>query len=87
MPSKKWYASKTLWINGIAVLLAAITALDKLIPAEWLPYMIAVQGIANIVLRLLKNEQITPIEGFEPDIPQQAQVEPEKLSETETSST
>lgn len=62
MQPKKWFASKTLWINGIATFLAIITASDKVVPAEYLPYVMALAGVANIVLRLLKNEQVRPIE-------------------------
>ena len=63
MNTKKWYASKTLWINGVAALVACLSALDTVVPAEYLPYVMAAAGIANIVLRLLKNEQIKPIEN------------------------
>ena len=62
MNTKKWYQSKTLCINLTATFVAILTALDTVIPAEYLPYVMAVAGVANIVLRLLKNEQITPIE-------------------------
>jgi hypothetical protein len=61
MNTKKWYLSKTLLINGIATVLAALTALDTVVPAEYLHYVMAAAGIANIVLRLLKNEQVQPI--------------------------
>ena len=63
MNTKKWYASKTLWINGVAALVAVLSALDTVVPSEYLPYVMAAAGIANIVLRLLKNEQVKPIEG------------------------
>ncbi len=65
MDSKLWYQSKTLWINGIGTIITLVSAMTGLIPTEYLQFVLAFIGIANIVLRLLKNEQILPITGME----------------------
>ena len=50
---KVWYASKTIWINVIGVLVAILSATEfqSLIPKTWLPYVVLVIFILNLVLR------------------------------------
>lgn len=57
--SKKWYLSKTIWVNVIIVVstLATTLATQKLMAAE---IGTAISAIANVVLRLLTNQ---PIQG------------------------
>ena len=50
---KKWYESKTLWANGIAVVAAALAAFGMDIGPELQATTVAfIMGIVNVVLRL-----------------------------------
>lgn len=51
METKKWYLSKTLWINAIALITALLADID----AELSTMII---GILNIILRFFTNKQI-----------------------------
>ena len=49
---KKWYMSKTVQFNVLyTVAEVCLVALD-FIPAEYVPLLMAVQGIANVVIRV-----------------------------------
>lgn len=59
MESKKWYQSKTLWVNiigGVVVLVEYVAGIN---PA-WAQSTTAALVILNLVLRLLTNK---PIDG------------------------
>ena len=60
MKAKKWYESKTLWVNVIVVALAALTALTNQgdLPAEWEAIVAAVIAVLNIGLRFVTNRPI-----------------------------
>jgi hypothetical protein len=57
MDSKKWYTSKTLWANSVAI--AAIVAQGitgrELIPAE---YQAVFLGVVNTVLRIVTKAEV-----------------------------
>ena len=49
---KKWFMSKTIQFNVLyTVAEVCLVALD-FIPAEYVPLLMAVQGIANVVIRV-----------------------------------
>ena len=60
--SKKWYQSKTLWVNVVTLAITIITTLitQNIIAPE---IGAAVLGVANIILRLLTNQPITGSPG------------------------
>jgi hypothetical protein len=51
---KKWYLSKTLWVNIIAVV-AIIVGEHNLTPDT----QVAILGVVNLLLRLVTKEKIT----------------------------
>lgn len=55
-------ASKTVWINGLTVAVAILTALtgqaDHLSP-EWMPYIVASLAAVNVALRFLTTLPLT----------------------------
>lgn len=57
MDSKQWYESKTLWFNILTVIAAilAVPEITSLIPAEWLKYIVAVNALGNIILRIFST--------------------------------
>lgn len=63
MNGKKWYTSKTLWVNALA--LAGSVALLGLgvSTEEWAGISVTVLSVANIVLRLVTGESIEGMEG------------------------
>ncbi len=62
--SKVTLASKTVWFNVITLFLEilALPNFLNLLPQEWLPYLILIQGIGNLVLRIFFTDK--PIVGF-----------------------
>ena len=62
---KKWFQSRTIWLNVLFVALAALDALQLLpaVPPGWAPYILAAQGFLNVVLRLTTSSGIA---GFAP---------------------
>ncbi len=54
---KKWYQSKTIWLQVLAVIIAGIQALQG---AAWLnpEYQIAILAVLNIIVRLITNQPI-----------------------------
>ena len=57
---KKWYESKTLWVNVITFLVMALGApeLQALLGPGTVQVLAAIIAIANIGLRFLTNSQI-----------------------------
>lgn len=64
-PTKYIWQSKTVLVNTVIVVLAVLDALQALpaIPAAWLPYIVAVGGVLNVILRLTTSSGIA---GFAP---------------------
>ena len=60
-PVKPWYQSKTVWVNALIVLVAALDALRVLpyVPPDWAATALAVGGVLNILLRLTTNTGLT----------------------------
>lgn len=55
--SKKWYASKTLWVNAIAVIAMGVQAFKS----DWVvspEIQASALGVVNSVLRLITKEEI-----------------------------
>jgi len=59
---KKWYASKTLWFNLVALAVAVLGQFGYSgeLPAEWAIYVPVIVAVVNMILRLVSNE---PIDG------------------------
>jgi hypothetical protein len=57
MGSKKWYESKTLWVNGIAGIAAITQAVmgEAIIDAE---AQVGILALVNLVLRLITSKEI-----------------------------
>jgi hypothetical protein len=51
---KSWYESKTVWVNVITTVLAVLALLPEggLVPPQAVPYILLVDGILNVVLRI-----------------------------------
>jgi hypothetical protein len=59
---KKWYKSKTVWGNGLAVLaviLEGAGVTNMLTPEVQAEALVAVMGIVNLVLRFVTNEPVS----------------------------
>jgi hypothetical protein len=59
---KKWWTSKTLWVNAIALAGSIALATVGMSSEEWAVIATTVLAVANIVLRLVTGEGI---EGME----------------------
>lgn len=58
--TKVWFQSRTLWINGLILVLAILDAVQALpVPATWAPYIIAAASVLNVALRLTTNTGLT----------------------------
>jgi hypothetical protein len=59
---KKWYQSKTVWINALVLIVGVLGYLmgHELIVdnADWVAILIAIQGAANVVLRFISYKPI-----------------------------
>ena len=57
---KKWYTSKTLWFNILAlvVLVAGSFGYTGELPAEWAVFAPAIVALVNFVLRFVTKEPI-----------------------------
>jgi hypothetical protein len=53
MPTKAWYASKTVWVNGLSLLVItlALPEISALVPPAAVKYVAAVNAAANLWLR------------------------------------
>lgn len=65
--AKRWYRSKTVWLNGVASALLLFQAvaenvflLQPMLPQRWWPLTLAVITIANVWLRLTSRGPIAP---------------------------
>ena len=59
---KKWYRSKTVWANGLAVLAVILeaTGVTNILTAEvQAETVVAVMGVVNLVLRFVTDESIS----------------------------
>lgn len=56
---KKWYESKTVWIN-ILTLLAAITAslMSETALSDYIPIIIILNTTINIILRFMSSDKL-----------------------------
>lgn len=52
---KKWYSSKTLWVNTLLVVGGILTSLAEVVSSGT---AISIVGIANIILRVLTKTQL-----------------------------
>lgn len=60
MQSKSWFASKTLWWNILAFVVAIASAFgyaDEL-PQEWAVFVPAIIAVVNMILRLMTKGEI-----------------------------
>jgi fluoride ion exporter CrcB/FEX len=58
--TKRWFHSKTLWVNVIGTLIAilSLTEFMAVIPKEWTPSILLVIGVLNIILRSITTQPI-----------------------------
>lgn len=52
---KKWYQSKTLWINILIAIGGALTSLETTNKAGWI---VSAASVVNIILRLVTSQPI-----------------------------
>jgi len=57
---KKWYASKTLWFNVLALVCAIAAGFGYTgeLPAEWALFVPAIIAAINVLLRLVTKQAI-----------------------------
>lgn len=58
---KKWYASKTLWVN-VFLFIAAVAANFGFVgdlPADWQTFVLPVVAVINVLLRLITKVPVT----------------------------
>ena len=61
MESKKWYVSKTIWVNGVALLAAVLAAfgLDLGLTADvQTEIVVGIMAVVNVVLRYVTKSAI-----------------------------
>ena len=60
MQSKQWYASKTLWFNILALIVAIAGAFGYTgeLPPEWMLFVPAIVAVINMLLRLVVKAEI-----------------------------
>ena len=58
--TKKWYSSKTLWVNALVGAAGVLTALtsDKGLDPQIVGYAATALGIVNMLLRLVTNQSV-----------------------------
>lgn len=70
-PQKKWYQSKTLWVNALAVVgiivadALGLSLTEALAPSQALAagsVEVALLAVANIILRIFTDKRITFVE-------------------------
>ncbi len=57
--TKRFWESKTFWFNVAMSIVDISAALTEVVPAEWLPYLMLVQTIGNIVIRRFTSTPMT----------------------------
>lgn len=62
MNTKKWFLSKTNWLNFIALALTVLTfpQLGDIVPATWLPSIGVITAFGNWILRNYSSQPIPP---------------------------
>ena len=57
---KKWYLSKTLWFNLVALVIAVLANYGYVgeLPEDWQVFVAPIIALVNFVLRLLTKEPI-----------------------------
>jgi hypothetical protein len=58
---KSIFASKTFWLNlvAIAILILSSPAVLNVVPAQYLPYETAILGVLNIINRFFTKDEVT----------------------------
>ena len=59
---KMWYASKTFWVNLLAIVVAVghyLLEQPSIVPATYVAYVSAGLGAANLVLRMVTTQPLT----------------------------
>src|SRR6476646_8112019 len=61
VPHKPWFASKTLWVNLIIIVLAALVQIQAIpnVPPEVAPWIVVIIGTLNAALRVITSTAIT----------------------------
>ena len=54
---KPWYASKTLWLAAITIVLGALEAAAGVVPAEYNGAILAAIGALNMLLRVFSTSK------------------------------
>ena len=57
---KKWYESKTVWVNVFLFISAVLSAFGFVgeLPADWEVFVIPVIAVINIILRFVTKQSI-----------------------------
>jgi len=57
---KKWYESKTIWLNVLALIVAVAAGFGYTgeLPADWVVFVPAIIAIINLILRLVTDRPI-----------------------------
>jgi hypothetical protein len=50
--TKKWYESKTVWLNVITTAVGILTLLSESLPEEYTAVILTIIGALNVVLRV-----------------------------------
>lgn len=60
MVAKKWYESKTLWFNIVALLVAVLEnyGYTGVLQDEWLPFVPVIIVLVNFALRLVTKQAV-----------------------------
>lgn len=59
MIGKKWWQSKTIWVNVLTTIGTVGATLVDALPAAWGAKIVAVLGLVNVVLRAITSEPVT----------------------------
>ena len=59
MPAKSILTSKTFWFNTLTTAVEVTTLLTGTLPPKYAPHIVMVQGVANILLRLISKTPVT----------------------------
>lgn len=59
MNTKSLFQSKTFWVNLLGGIVTAVGTYADVIPPKYAPIIMAVGGIANIILRTVTNQGVT----------------------------